>query len=265
MLKLKKSFTVITVTYRESVDRVEQTLNSIITQKYPPEKLEIIIKNGDPLDQSLRQLINKLSKRKNLYLIESYDSGVYDAMNQAIEFSTKNWIIFMNVGDIFFDSNVVARVAESMTYEPSQKPLIFYGNCIYRGSILLPPKRVTPFFMYANSICHQAIVASSSIFHQHKILFNTNYTIIADRAWILECLLKGFNFLRINTTICVYETSNVSVSSNIPLSKRELKVYRHHFYSKYLRKLFMSLSILGRIHAKILKILTLAKKELFKL
>lgn len=258
MLKPKQSFTVITVTYRESVDRVEQTLNSILTQKYPSEKLEIIIKNGDPLDLSLRQLItNKLRKRKNLYLIESFDSGVYDAMNQAIEFSTMNWIIFMNVGDIFFDSNVIARVAESMIYEPSQKPSIFYGNCIYRGLTLLSPKRVTPFFMYANSICHQAIVASSSIFQQHKILFNTKYAIIADRAWLLECLLNRFNFVRINTTICVYETSNVSVSSNILLAKRELKIYRHQFFPVYLRKFFMVRSILSRIHAKLIQILTL--------
>ena len=38
------------------------------------------------------------------------DSGLYYAMNKGIDKSTGDWIILMNCGDCFYDSNVVSSI-----------------------------------------------------------------------------------------------------------------------------------------------------------
>lgn len=242
------SITVITVTFRESLPRIRRTLKSIFEQEYARDKIEVILKNGDPDDSSVSDLIlNEFGDwLKNIELLESHDSGVYFAMNEAAKIASHDWIVFLNVGDIFASSTVFKDLIPKLSQYPSNEPVIACGSCIYKNEVILPPVHLSPYFLYFKTICHQSIVCSRSIFSQYGQLFNTKYTIVSDRIWLLSCLRLRFRCLMINLVICDYEYSNSSVSADLPLALNEMKHFKKSFFSRTENILFMPLSIFNR-------------------
>ena len=107
-------FTVITVVYN-AVDKIEDTIKSVISQSY--ENVEYIIIDGGSSDGTI-DIIKKYEDKIDFWLSEK-DSGIYDAMNKGIDLATGDWINFMNAGDCFHDSDVITSFAgiENLQYD----------------------------------------------------------------------------------------------------------------------------------------------------
>ena len=82
-------FSVITVTYNAG-DKLKETVTDVLKQTY--DNYEILIKDGLSSDGSLE----KVPDSSKIRVESCKDSGIYDAMNQAVSMATGDYIIFMN-------------------------------------------------------------------------------------------------------------------------------------------------------------------------
>lgn len=100
---------IITVCFN-SVDTIEETIISVLSQNYP--NLEYIIIDGGSSDGTL-DLIDKYSDRIDMILSEP-DSGVYDAMNKGIRLASGEVIAMLNSDDIYMRDDAVSRSIDLM-------------------------------------------------------------------------------------------------------------------------------------------------------
>ena len=58
-------------------------------------------------------------------LISQKDSGIYNAMNKAIEMASGEWICFMNSGDVFYSTSVLQDFSVKMSDKDVD---VYYGD-----------------------------------------------------------------------------------------------------------------------------------------
>lgn len=117
---------IITPVYNEP--RIQQTLDSILSQRGLPE-LETIVVDGESTDETAT-ILEEYSSRIDV-LIREPDEGVYDAMNKGIELATGDVVGILNADDRYNDDQVLKDVMDSM--QKSEADLC-YGDLVYVDS-----------------------------------------------------------------------------------------------------------------------------------
>lgn len=111
---------VITVCFN-SVDIIEETLDSVLAQDYP--NLEYVVIDGQSHDGTVN-ILEKYRERLGIFLSEP-DSGVYDGMNKGIRRSSGEYLLFMNAGDIFYSATALRDLVEKSSAD------VIYGDFNY--------------------------------------------------------------------------------------------------------------------------------------
>lgn len=101
--------TIITVCFN-SYKTIESTITSIIMQDY--NNIEYIIIDGGSSDGTL-ELIDKHKENINI-LISEPDSGIYDAMNKGLRYSTGDVITFLNSDDVYASDSIVSEMIKEL-------------------------------------------------------------------------------------------------------------------------------------------------------
>ena len=196
-------FSVITVCLNAGQD-LPDTVADTLRQTY--ENFEIIVKDGFSTDGS----VEKLPADDRIHLVRKQDTGIYDAMNQAVAEATGDYLIFMNAGDRFYDDRVLADVAAAI--EDTRAPL-YYGSCFDRqtGQVRAYPRHFTRMSCYRTMICHQATIYRADIFTEHP--YDVSYKILADREmlWYLVCG-KNVTPVYLDRVIANYQGAGESAS-----------------------------------------------------
>ena len=161
--------------------KLAETVESIRKQEY--RDYEIIVKDGGSKDGSA----GLLPADEKIRLIEKKDTGIYDAMNQAVSEAAGEYVLFLNCGDLFYDGQVLTRTAEAMEKNPGKG--IYYGDtyCRKTDSLQTAPGRMTPFQCFRNIPCHQSCFYARRLFADRKYL--PEYRIRADYEHFLRCVL----------------------------------------------------------------------------
>lgn len=94
---------IITPNYN-GVKYLEETINSVISQKYP--NLEYIIIDGGSTDDSI-EIIKKFEK-DIFYFVSEKDNGMYDAINKGFSLSTGEIMTYINSDDILMPKSLFA-------------------------------------------------------------------------------------------------------------------------------------------------------------
>lgn len=172
-------FSIITVCLNAGNDLLE-TVESTLKQSY--DEFEIIVKDGFSKDES----ICKLPQDKRIHLVQKKDTGIYDAMNQGIEAAQGDYMIFMNAGDKFYDSEVLKRIADGIQKTPGD---LYYGRCYNQILDVVDPapKKLTKYFCYRSMICHQATIYKASMLKKRG--YDVSYTVSADRERMLYAVI----------------------------------------------------------------------------
>ena len=196
-------FSIVTVCLNAGQDLID-TVNSTLGQSY--DCFEILVKDGFSADGSTE----KLPEDERIRLIQKKDTGIYDAMNQAVEEARGDYLIFMNCGDRFYTPDVLETLAQSIAQ--ARAPL-YYGKCFDRltGQVRAYPKQFTRMSCYRTMICHQATVYRADILKQRK--YDLTYPILADREmlWYLVCE-KKVSPIYIDTVIADYQGGGESAN-----------------------------------------------------
>src|SRR5574339_979809 len=103
---------IITVNYNDKAG-LEKTLRSVTSQTL--KDFEYVVIDGGSNDGS-KELIESYADKID-YWVSEPDKGVYSAMNKGIKAATGEFVIFMNGGDLFYDTQVLENVQKMLVAE----------------------------------------------------------------------------------------------------------------------------------------------------
>lgn len=168
-------------------EKLAETVRSIREQSY--DNYEIVVKDGLSADGS----VEALPGDERIRVYRKKDTGIYDAMNQAVEKATGEYVYFLNCGDLFYDKDVLRRVSDSIDGQGDRKSggCIFYGDIFERitGERVGSNPRIDAFGCYRNVPCHQACFYGMELMERKR--FDLQYRVRADYEHFLWCFFAG--------------------------------------------------------------------------
>jgi glycosyltransferase involved in cell wall biosynthesis len=177
--------TIITVCLN-SENYIEKTIQSVLTQTYP--NIEYIVIDGNSSDNTL-SIINKYRAEIDIIISEK-DAGIYDAMNKGVSLSTGDIIYFLNSGDRLYNNTIVEQVVNIFIGKPEYSmvygDLIFYSDKEEKYITNNRKGDLVDFLIHGTS--HQSLFVRKKLFETVG-LFNTNFTILADKDWLLRSII----------------------------------------------------------------------------
>ena len=222
--------------------KLRGTIESILSQT--DRDYEIIIKYGSSADEVTRTYLdNYKQKEPRIRVYCNKDTGIYDAMNQAVQYIRGDYVLFLNCGDRFYDNEVLVQVKEHITHVKEQASqdgmqsgrqksayaeslsnrYIFYGNiCERRTDAFVQSNPVIDeFACYRNVPCHQACFYAAGLLKEKR--FDTAYRVRADYEHFLWCYFKGHaRTVYMPVTVALYEGGGFSETrENEKKSRRE--------------------------------------------
>jgi len=117
------SFSIVVVCLNPG-EKLLKTVQSVLNQKYG--NYEIVVKDGGSTDGSLEQL--PADSRIRVYTRP--DSGIYDAMNQAMSYVTGQFVQFLNCGDLLHDDMVLEYGANRESIQAAMHELRGYTKLV---------------------------------------------------------------------------------------------------------------------------------------
>ncbi|WP_305832165.1 glycosyltransferase family 2 protein [Photobacterium leiognathi] len=203
---------------------IEKTINSVIGQNN--ELFQYIIIDGGSTD-STGEIINKYASYIDIYISEK-DNGIYDAMNKGLSLVDGEYVIFMNSGDVFYDSNILDNIKSICD---DKYDIIYgdhrldYGRCskiVYSKSeneILNNKLTHMPF-------CHQSVFVRKDSLGDK--VFHLEYKIVADFDMIYY-LLSNYNIKlkKYNGTVSLVEMDGISDKYSYMQIKERERLFLH--------------------------------------
>lgn len=218
-------FSIITVSLNAGDDLID-TVESIISQDY--ENYEIIIKDGFSTDGS----IEKLPNNEKIRLIQKRDSGIYDAMNQAIDEATGDYLLFINAGDKLANTSTLATIS-CLIEKDNHKHKFYYGYS-YNEMIKVydnAPKSLTPFFCFRTMLCHQAMIFHKSIFSDKR--YDCDFKIMADKELLLHVVVeKNYKTMYLPILIAKYKAGGFCEQQGKSYIKYENTKLQEKYFTK---------------------------------
>lgn len=115
------TISIVTVVFNAR-DSLERTIDSVRSQEFPGR--EFVVIDGGSTDGTL-ELLHANSDVVDVLVSES-DEGLYDAMNKGKDVASGDYAIFVNAGDQFVSTSVLADAAALMN-DPGK---FYFGNTI---------------------------------------------------------------------------------------------------------------------------------------
>jgi len=197
---MKPLFTIATVTYNAEAT-LGRTLKSVASQDYA--RIEHLIIDGCSTDHTLslvQRYVEENQARHNIRLVCEPDSGLYDAMNKALQCAAGDYIVFLNAGDCLHSTDTISAIAEQTQWVKGDysHPAILYGDThlvdnegkFLRRRRLTPPEKLTPdTFLDGMRVCHQSFYVRTDIARQE--LYDLRYRFSADFDWCIRIIRRA--------------------------------------------------------------------------
>ncbi|MDE7269514.1 MAG: sulfatase-like hydrolase/transferase [Acetatifactor sp.] len=188
-------------------DKLRQTVESVLSQSC--EDYEIVVKDGGSTDGSLESL----PEDARIRVYTESDSGIYDAMNQAVKKAQGEYLLFLNCGDVFYDAGVLERALRCAEQERGDAPLVLYGDTYgAKNDVLIAaPAEIDGFACYRNIPCHQSCFYDARLCKEKP--YRAEYRIRADYDHFLWCYYRaGARMVYLDGVVASYEGGGYSES-----------------------------------------------------
>jgi glycosyltransferase involved in cell wall biosynthesis len=200
-----------------------QTLPFLIksVNEFKTGLVEFVVVDGESTDGT----IDILKENEGVidFWISKPDNGIYDAMNQSLNYIKGQWVIFLGADDLLLDgfSKMTALLKDTNT--------IYYGNVIYYGKQLL--KVYDDYYLTKMNICHQGILYPKAVFEKYK--YDLQYKVYADYHLNLRCWHDPqFKFLHANYLVASFPEGGFSFHTKDHL----FEANRDMLFKKYLKR-----------------------------
>ena len=210
-------------------EEITTTIESLKNQEMCNNMLveHIIIDNMS--EDNSQSIIDKYkkdyeSKQFRILYIREKDQGIYDAMNKGVKASSGEWVIMMNAGDTFYNSQTLKTAWSFLLKENADVLVGSYDRVDPAGErIIMPPsvELIKKRMIY----CHQAVFFRTSV---HKnFLYNLRYHIVADYDVLLRLYLGGYVVRYIPICIATYDATGLSANRMVE-THREMQIVRRN-------------------------------------
>lgn len=203
---MKLTFSIIVVCLNPG-DKLNQTLDSILKQTY--NDYEIVVKDGGSRDGS----IEAMRQDARIRLFKEKDTGIYEAMNQAVAHASGDFVLFLNCGDVFHHDTVLEEAAHAIEREGTKENLVLYGDTYSEKNdvLITSAPQITGFTCYRNIPCHQSCFYAAKLCKDKS--YNPEYRIRADYDHFLWCFyVAKAKMLHMDVTVATYEGGGYSES-----------------------------------------------------
>lgn len=196
---------VITVSYN-NLSGLRRTVPSVLSQTYTG--YEFIVIDGDSTDGSKEYL---QSQERIDYWVSEPDSGVYNAMNKAVQQAHGEYCIFMNAGDTFFSSQSLEQVIGKLSGAD------FYTGCAtfvdkQKTFTCTPPSAMSLDFLLVNALNHQATFIRTAFLKENP--YDEQYKITADWGLLMRKWLQGeCSYESLPDMVSIYYMDGISSTS----------------------------------------------------
>ena len=223
-------FSIVTVTFNAR-QYIENSIKSVVNQNY--KDFEYIIIDGCSTDGTL-DIINKYADNISMIISEP-DTGIYDAMNKALDRVTGDYILFLGADDFLYGEDTLHDLSKILDLN---KLDLLIGRVKYTSG-----KVFTSIFNYKtllnNTVHHQAALYQKDLFKDFR--FDVKFSLIADYELNLRL------YLRRRDIRYLFIENFVALCTDGGLSRKQIQIGRHE--TNLVRR-----KVLGKV-ASILKIL----------
>lgn len=238
------SFCILTCTYNAAKE-LPRTLNSVRTQTYAHINHYIIDGLSSDGTVNIAKQYAKECEAKgshhNIIVVSEKDSGLYDAMNKAINMAEGDYIVFLNAGDSLANDTTIERIARRLEhYKKEELPGVVYGDTdiidskgnFIRKRRLQPPENLTwKSFVMGMLVCHQAFYARTDL---AKITpYDLTYKFSADVDWCIKIMKqteeRGIELHNTHLTLCKYLEGGMSVKNHRASLLERFKIMAKHY------------------------------------
>lgn len=205
---------------------IVEAVESVLAQNY--QNFEHIIIDGGSTDGTLEIL----RRYPHLRIVSESDKGMYDAINKGLELARGDVIGLLNSDDLY-EANQFNGVAKEFVNESVQsvvgRAMVFIthpdgfaeivGNFSPKSASLLELSTMgSPFF--------NAWFFRKSVFEKIGV-FNTSYSIVADRDFMLRFALAGLKYEVLDASIYQYRQHASSMTFDITDQKLQRIIDEH--------------------------------------
>lgn len=241
-------FSIITATLN-SEPTIRKCLTSLVQQKF--NDFEIIIIDGNSTDKTIAICKEFQKLNRNIKIYSESDTGIYNAINKGIKYSSGKYIGFLHSDDVFYNNYTIKNISKYLKLYNSDG---LYGNLLYVKSEKIirnwNSKKFKKFNLFFGWMPpHPTLFIKREIYFELG-MFNETYKISSDYDFILKLFKskKNFNILYLDeiiTKMSVGGASNWSIKNLKFKIKEDLSVSKRHFgylnilivFFKNLRKL----------------------------
>lgn len=229
----QETFFSIIIVCLNSGQRLYDTIDSILEQTYP--NYEVIIKDGGSKDGSVKALAERYTDAR-LHVYTKKDSGIYDAMNQAVALANGTYFLFLNTGDNFYDAKVLEKITAEIKklQKEGRQADIVYGNLYHKEqeTVIYASPEINDFTCYRNVPCHQTCFYHRTMFDMRA--YRPEYTVRADYEHFLWCFYeRKAEILYVPVVVASYEGGGYSETrENRKHSARQHREIVVHYLGK---------------------------------
>jgi glycosyltransferase involved in cell wall biosynthesis len=206
---------------------LERTIESVTGQTY--SDFEFIVIDGGSLDGSV-EIIKKHEEKITLWMSEN-DKGIYNAMNKGILKANGEYCLFINSGDFFIKSSILAEMISYINDED-----ILYGNGYFQAKDnkldkLECPEKLTLGFFTTYSLFHPATLIKKNLFYKYGFFNEANKIVSDGEFFIKTTILNNVKCKLIPLEIAIAEDNGVSRNDNFKtiLDFERAKLFRDYF------------------------------------
>lgn len=245
----RPKITVVTVTYNAE-QTLERTLQSVASQTYP--HVEHLIVDGLSNDGTL-SLIQEYAEDNSvcdtpheIQFIREPDSGLYDAMNKAIDNANGDYLVFLNAGDKFHSDDTLERVVETVSsvhgneFDEATWPAVLYGETDIvndNGEFLRHRRLQTPevltwrSFLSGMLVCHQSFYVRTDVARQFH--YNLRYRFSGDFDWCIrimkEAKQKGMSLFNTRMVLTDYLSEGMTTKNHRKSLLERFRIMCRHY------------------------------------